>query len=240
MKITYAASTNPGNRDYNEDSYKAYHTTAGYCFVVADGLGGHGKGEVASALVCDVAAEFFSAAGVEDIFGIFDTAQEKLMQKQLEEHATDAMKTTMNVVSVGEDKILWGHVGDTRTYYFKKNKIVSRTKDHSVPQMMVSLGEIKEKEIRKHPDRNRLLKVMGIEWNRPQYTIEQPLKVEGHQAFLLCTDGFWEYIEDDVMAKCLKKASSPQDWLDKMNEIVKKNGEGSNMDNYTALAVWID
>lgn len=239
MNISYASSTFPGDRDYNEDSFISKETEKGYCFVVADGLGGHGKGEVASALVCDVAAEFFSAAGVDDIYGIFDTAQEKLIEKQKEEHAEDAMKTTMNVVSISDKKILWGHVGDTRTYYFKKNKLISRTKDHSVPQMMVSMGEIKEKDIRYHPDRNRLLKVMGIEWNRPQYVIEEPLKPEKKQAFLLCTDGFWEYIEEKDMIKCLKKAKTPEMWLEQMNAIVKKNGEGHNMDNFTATAIWI-
>lgn len=240
MTVTFASITNPGDREYNEDFIKVFQSDKGYCFAVADGLGGHGKGEVASALVCDAAAEFFSSSSVEDIYGIFDFAQEKIMEKQKEEHAEHGMKTTMNVVTMDDKKIMWGHVGDTRTYYFKKGKIVSRTKDHSVPQMMVSMGEIKEKDIRQHPDRNRLLKVMGIEWNKPQYTIEQPMKVEKHQAFLLCTDGYWEYIEEKDMMKCLKKAKNPEEWLEKMNDIVKKNGAGHNMDNFSALAIWIE
>lgn len=240
MRVTYACSTLPGDRDYNEDSVKVRCSNNNYCFVVADGLGGHGKGEVASALVCEVAAEYSAAAGIDKIGEVFNAAQERLLRKQKEEHAEDAMKTTMNVILMDEKKINWGHVGDTRTYYFKKGKLVSRTKDHSVPQMMVSMGEIKEKDIRNHPDRNRLLKVMGIEWNRSQYTIEQALKVEKKQAFLMCTDGFWEYIEEKEMMKCLKKASNPDEWLKSMNDIVKKNGKGHNMDNFTALAVWIE
>ncbi len=240
MNITYAINTLPGDRDYNEDFAIVKQTEKGYCFVVADGLGGHGKGEVASALVCDTAVDFFEKASTEDIYGIFDVAQEKLLEKQKEEHAEEGMKTTMNVVTMDDRLIRWGHVGDTRTYYFKKKKIVSRTKDHSVPQMMVSMGEIKEKDIRHHPDRNRLLRVMGIEWNKPQYVIEEPVKLEGKQAFLLCTDGFWEFIEEKDMMKCLKKAKSVQEWLDTMTEIVRTNGQGKDMDNYTALALWIE
>lgn len=239
MDITYAVNTFSGDRDYNEDFAKAKKTANGYCFIVADGLGGHGKGEVASKLVCDIATEFFENADAEDIFGMFDVAQEKLLEKQKQEHAEDAMKTTMNVVTIAGNSIRWGHVGDTRTYYFKKKKIVSRTKDHSVPQMMVAMGEIKEKDIRHHPDRNRLLRVMGTEWNKPQYVIEETLKEEGRQAFLMCTDGFWEFIEDKDMVKCLKKAKDVQAWLDAMTEIVKNNGQGKDMDNFTALAVWI-
>jgi len=202
-------------------------------------LGGHGKGEVASALVCESAVEFFSTADVEDIFGIFDIAQEKLLAKQKAESAIDAMKTTMNVVTISNEKIRWGHVGDSRTYYFKKNKLISCTKDHSVPQMMVSMGEIKEKDIRHHEDRNRLLKVMGTEWSKPQYAIETPLKLEKNQVFLMCTDGFWELIEEKEMIKTLKKAKSPQEWLDVMAEIVRTNGADYDMDNYTALTIWI-
>ena len=241
MKITYASSTFPGDRDYNEDYLLVKESPKGCCFLVADGLGGHGKGEVASRLVCETAEAFFQESpNAEDIYGMFDTAQEKLLQRQKEEHAEDAMKTTLNIVTLDGETVRWGHVGDTRTYYFKKHRIVSRTKDHSVPQMMVTMGEIKEKDIRHHVDRNRLLRVMGIEWSKPQYVIEPPMRAEGRQAFLMCTDGYWEYIEDKQMEKCLKKAKTVEEWLDAMNEIVKTNGQGNNMDNYTAVAVWIE
>lgn len=240
MGIQYAYCTFPGDRECNEDSVRVSELEKGCCFIVADGLGGHGKGEVASALVCDAAVDFFVTADMEDIYGLFDIAQEKLLAKQKEEGVIDAMKTTMNVVTIGNEKIRWGHVGDSRTYYFKKNKLVSRTKDHSVPQMMVTMGEIKEKDIRHHEDRNRLLRVMGTEWAKPQYTIESPLKQEKNQAFLMCTDGFWELIEEKEMMKTLKKAKDPQQWLDLMVDIIKTNGADYDMDNYTALAIWIN
>lgn len=240
MAIEYAFTTYSGSRDYNEDYGLAMQTEKGDCYMVADGLGGHGKGELASASVCESAARLFrsgeAAVCVEELFEI---AQKELLARQMREHAVDAMKTTMNIVLIVDGIAYWGHVGDTRTYYFKKNKLVRRTKDHSVPQMLVAMGEIKERNIRHHPDRNRLLKVMGIEWDKPQYVIETAVKLEKKQAFLMCTDGFWEYIEDKDMEKCLKKAKSPQEWLDAMNEIVRENGAGADLDNYTAMAVWI-
>ncbi len=241
MKITYTSNSFPGNRDYNEDFVLAEQDEKGYCFLLADGLGGHGKGEVASRLVCETAAEFFSQCDTaEDIYGLFDAAQERLLKEQEIQHARDAMKTTLNVIVLDETVVRWGHVGDTRTYYFKKGKLRARTRDHSVPQMLVSMGEIREREIRHHPDRSRLLRVMGIEWNKPQYVIEAPLKLESGQRFLMCTDGFWEYIEEKDMLKCLKKSGSAQEWLDSMTELVQRNGKDCDMDNYTALAVWIE
>lgn len=239
MEITYAISTFSGDREPNEDFAAAEYSRGRYCFTVADGLGGHGRGEAASRLVCETAQRCFKEQEDCLIKTMFEAAQEELLKKQQEENAVDAMKTTLNVLVVGGDGIYGGHVGDTRSYYFKKGKLVSRTKDHSVPQMMVSMGEIKEKDIRHHVDRNRLLRVMGIEWNKPQYVLSNEMKPEHNQAFLMCTDGFWENIEDRDMEKCLKKATDVQNWLDAMNAIVRQNGKDSDMDNYTALAVWI-
>lgn len=240
MTVTYALSTFPGNREQNEDYMLAGSDGNRYCFAVADGLGGHGQGEVASRVVCETALRCFTDGKETDPGVMFMQAQERLLEEQRRAKAEDAMKTTLNLLIADAGGIRWGHVGDTRTYYFRKKKMVSRTRDHSVPQMMVSMGEIKEKEIRHHVDRSRLLRVMGIEWTKPQYVLEENVRIQGKQAFLMCTDGFWEYIEDREMEKCLKKAGSVQDWLDSMNEIVRQNGQGQDMDNYTALAVWFD
>ncbi len=244
MEITYAISTSKGDRSHNEDYALAGGNGDVCCFVVADGLGGHGKGEVASRLVCETVVQLASqgkqgASGQVSLGEMFGQAQDKLMELQRQEGARDAMKTTLNVLLTDTDNICWGHVGDTRTYHFRKHKLVSRTKDHSVPQMMVSMGEIKETEIRHHPDRNRLLRVMGIPWTSPQYVLEKELKLHKGQAFCICTDGFWEYIEDREMEKCLKHAGTVQEWLDAMNQVVQQKGAGQDMDNYTALAVWI-
>ena len=148
------------------------------------------------------------------------------------------MKTTAVVLCIDE-MIRWCHVGDSRLYYFKKKKLIQRTLDHSVPQMLVYAGEIKEKEIRNHPDRNRLLRVMGMEWTSNSYTLSDPVEKTGEQAFLLCSDGFWELIVEKEMQKCLKKAKTPEEWLELMKQIILKNGSNRDMDNFSAVAVWL-
>ncbi|MCI9102065.1 MAG: serine/threonine-protein phosphatase [Lachnospiraceae bacterium] len=240
--ILYDLLSNAGGRENNEDSVGMYQNEQEYCFVLADGLGGHGKGEVASRLAVETCVNVFAreGAGEEVLSQSFDQAQQAILKGQKEDYHAQDMKTTLVLLHVGEEGIWWGHIGDSRLYYFKNKKLAERTLDHSVPQMLVAAGQIKEKQIRNHPDRNRLLRVLGIDWDAPKYQIGEMTAREGSQAFLLCSDGFWELIDEKKMQHCLKKAKTPGQWLTLMEEIVNKNGQGKNMDNYSAVAVWLD
>ena len=149
------------------------------------------------------------------------------------------LKTTAVALTIYEDKAVWAHVGDSRLYVFNKNKVVKHTLDHSVPQMLVFAGEIKDKHIRNHPDRNRLLKVMGARDTELKYDISEVTDLKDCQAFLLCSDGFWENIIERKMCKFLRKSKSVEQWLQLMVDEVKKNGMGDNMDNNSAIAVWV-
>ena len=152
------------------------------------------------------------------------------------------MKTTLVVLWVGNRQIRWGHIGDSRLYRFQRGIFgtkIFRTFDHSVPQMLVAAGTIKEKEIRHHEDRNRLLRVMGIEWDSPRYELGSIKPARKGQAFLLCSDGWWEWIEEEGMKKTLQEASCVGDWMESMEKEVRNHGKGSEMDNFSAIGVWI-
>lgn len=238
--ITYYAFTDKGDREINEDSLRAVALEEKFLFLVADGLGGHGRGEEASALVVDSIFRNFKENSSVDTFMEEQTvvAQNELMAEQDRKKTRNEMKTTLVSLMIDGFNAKWLYVGDSRLYRFNKNKVVERTIDHSVPQMLVMTGEIKEKQIRNHPDRNRLLKVMGVNWDGPQYTVSDINNVMKIQAFLLCTDGFWELITEKEMCKLLKKAKTVEEWVKSMAQVVKANGEGKNMDNYTAIGVW--
>lgn len=239
--ITYAMISKEGNREKNEDFIGMKEDEGAFCFVLADGLGGHGRGDVASKLVVEETKELFHHTSNIDNFlrKAYSTSQDKLLKYQNAEHALNEMKTTEVILVIGEETIQWGHIGDSRLYHFKGNRLAERTLDHSVPQMLVSSGEIKEKEIRNHPDRNRVLRVMGTEWSQPKYEIGNAIKPKGNHSFLLCSDGFWELIEEKDMKVWLKKSDSPEEWLNHMEQLVLENGKEVDMDNYSAIAVWI-
>ena len=79
---------------------------------------------------------------------------------------------------------------------------------------------------------------MGVEWDRPAFQLAEEIERNGKQAFLLCSDGFWELVTEKEMTALLKRSRTVEQWLDAMEALVIKNGEGTNMDNYSAVAVW--
>lgn len=240
--LSYYLLTNKGDRENNEDNVGMYQNGEDFCFVLADGLGGHGKGEVASGIAVESAVKVFAVKGAKDgvLDESFQEAQKLILENQKTDFEAQDMKTTLVVLHVGKKQIQWGYIGDSRLYYFQNNKLAWRTLDHSVPQMLVAAKQLKESQIRNHPDRNRLLRVLGVDWDSPKYQIEEPEDRQGKQAFLLCSDGFWELIEEKKMIHCLKRSKTPEEWIKKMEEIVLKNGQGKNMDNYSAVAVWLE
>ena len=241
MKIKYAKYTSNGGRAVNEDSLLVCREDSRMLAAVADGLGGHGMGDVASGLVCRVAEECFENnadnAGLTE--KIYNEGQDALFAKQKELRVSGKMRTTLNLLLADEGCVYLSHIGDRRTYYFKDKKLVKRTFDHSVPQMLAAAGQISESEIRFHEDRNRLLKVLGVEGQRPAFEVEKPIATEGNQQFLLCSDGFWELISEEQMLLCLDEAEEPGLWLTNMVELVSRNSRGRSTDNITAVAVWI-
>lgn len=237
LNISYSFLTNQGEREANEDYLGVSTTTDRLSFILCDGLGGHGKGDIASRFVVEqMKTALEQGMTVEDSI---QSAQDGLLKKQEEENAGDSMKTTLTCLTIAGNNARIGHVGDSRVYYFEKSKYKLRTMDHSVPQLLVNRGDIRDKDIRHHEDRSKLLRVVGIEWDSPKYQMIESIPITKQTTFLLCSDGFWELIDERKMCKTLKRSATPEEWLQNMEQIIWKNGRGTNMDNYSAIAVFI-
>ena len=242
MLVNYYSVSKTGNREVNEDSTGIIKGTDCTCFIVADGLGGHGKGDIASQIAVSafqsVFEEKLTLPMEESLASAFQNAQNAIISEQQRQNAVFQMKTTVAAVVIGHASAICGHIGDTRIYTFARNRIRERTLDHSVPQMLVLSREIKEKQIRNHPDRNKLLRVLGVQGDIKidSFRIDDLSK---YQAVLLCSDGFWELILEKEMCRTLKKSCSAQEWIMRMCEIVERNGQGKEMDNYSAIAIWL-
>lgn len=243
MEVTYHILSETGGRPVNEDSVGMARHGEAYCFTLADGLGGHGSGEIASALAVETLEEVFREFEPEEaetwLTNAFLCAQQNVMEKQKELNNTNGIKTTLTAVVIEEDRFQWAHIGDSRIYLFRRGKCQRRTLDHSVPQMLVSAGEIREKDIRHHPDRNRLLRVIGTEWDSPRFEVGRAFSPSKTDSLLLCSDGFWELIDEKTMERELRKAETVEEWIKAMEREVLRNGEQKEMDNYSAIGIWL-
>ena len=242
MNLDIAYVSEPGERSNNEDCVDVITTDFGTCTVLCDGLGGHADGELASACVCASIRKYFQAVtDSEDIhqlvYDLILKAQNDLLQHQIEYGKTDGMKTTCCCLIIRERQAAAAYVGDSRIYFIRKNKLNIRSKDHSIPQYLVNMGEIREKDIRHHPDRNKLLRVMGSEWESPRHQCIELPKLSDKDAFLLWSDGFWEWIEEKEMLLSLRNSSDSRGWLEQMKDLVYKYGCGKHMDNLSAITV---
>ena len=241
--IDAAKLSNPGGRDNNEDYVTIAEHGNDRCFILCDGLGGHECGEGASSTVAEDVARLFEEKGDYATFldDAFNMAQENLLALQKEKNLVNAMKTTLVVLVVTDTIMKWAHIGDSRLYrFFDKGKKYQRTRDHSMVQVLCDMGEITEKDMRHHEERNKLLRVMGSEWSSKSYDKSAILERGDKQAFALMTDGFWEYVEEEEMMKLLSKTKTAKDWMEAMAKLVFERADMSKTDNLSVICVRVD
>ena len=240
VMLKYALLCQGGGRTVNEDAVKIASAGDKHCFVVCDGLGGHGLGDVASETVTNTLANdlFFCSDMQNFLTDSFRHAQKNVLEKQKESGTKNKMKTTAVALATDGEQAFVGYVGDSRLYAFRHDGAYVRTMDHSVPQILVNSQTIAEHEIRNHPSRNMLLIVIGEQYDEELCDQWAPFAVRNYSAYLLCTDGFWELVQEAQMLETLKVSTTPQQWLEKMEQILLQVGEGRTMDNYSAIAVF--
>lgn len=231
-----ASYTDIGGRECNEDSVRMIEQDGAVCALVADGLGGHGSGDAASRAAAETVVEAWRGETDEEALrALVRRANERVLSLQ---GPLCSMKTTLVLLAVRENTAVWAHVGDSRLYLFHEGKLEFQTLDHSVAQMNVLLGEITPGEIRFHEDRSRVLRALGQKDELKIDTGRRELG-PGRSAFLLCSDGFWEYVLEEEMERDLRAASDPEDWLRRMRARLSERVNGEN-DNNTAAAVWAE
>ncbi len=233
--------SNVGGRDRNEDAFGSFQAESAGCWAVADGLGGHRGGEVASRAAVDAVLDSFQLCpdvSPDAVEKHFSRAQAAVIgeQRRSPEHAR--MRSTLVVLVASPSSALWGHVGDTRLYYITGGHVAARTKDHSVVQALVDVGEVRPADQGRHEDRARLLRALGqVEELRP--AIEpSPRFLHAGDAFLLCTDGFWETLSETEIELDLAASSSAQAWLARLEARLAPRRPRDG-DNYTAIAVMV-
>jgi serine/threonine protein phosphatase PrpC len=232
--------TNRGGRDYNEDSVGYREKENNGIFVVADGLGGHRYGELASACVCDVLTDgwdgSFDGNPSEWLENRIALSNSRVLDLQAEKNAV--LKSTVVVLSICDEKAVWANVGDSRLYYIHRSEICGITNDHSVAFKKYKAGEISRDDIRTDVDQSSLLRAIGNEDRNEPELYEAADNVEPGDAFMLCSDGVWEYITDEEVLIDLLKSENAQKWAELLLLRLMDRIDGEN-DNLTILTVMI-
>ena len=240
MKIEHSIFTDQGSRSVNED--RAGFAVSGdrFCFIVCDGLGGHGMGDIAAQTAVDAVRQYFLCSSGLDAFAsdVLERAQAAVLAAQTADLRMKHMKTTAVLLCLEGNRGISLHIGDSRLYRFRNGKLLSRTADNSLPQILYMTGEIREEEIRFHPDRNRLLHALGDD-TEAQRIAKSEFEICAGDAFLLCTDGFWEPVTESDMEYTLQAAKGAKAWLSALSALAVQRTRTDRADNLTAVAVTV-
>lgn len=245
IPLSYAQITNAGGRQSNQDALGNARQDDLACFVVSDGVGGHVGGEIASNIVVEEVLDSFlreSSFGSRALRSYIDSAIEHVALRKADRPQLQSMSATVAAVLIDQENhcALWAHMGDTRIYLFRHRKVHRITKDHSVVQQFIDAGYAKPEQLRTHPQRNTLFAAIGTEGDTLPEVTQDIVQLKSGDAFLICTDGLWEWISEDEMERALALATSADDWLRSMSAIAENNGKSSlsARDNFTAYTIW--
>jgi len=237
MNVKTAYICNRGGREINDDTAKIHHNRDHAHIFVGDGLGGYSGGKQASEAAAEAVIRCGRRSSMlnEDVLSAAAAAAAEAVV-DLQQATEGDMKTTLVFLAIEGARARWMHIGDSRLYHFSGGFYQQQTSDHSVSQMAVIMGEITPQQIRFHPDRNRVVRALGSPNCQPEIS-PTIMVTSGSDVFLLCTDGFWEYVYEEEMEQTLRESKTPEQWLSKMEQILLSRAP-SNNDNYTAAAVF--
>lgn len=236
-------STDKGKvRKNNQDSYFVSEDTELPLFIVADGMGGHKAGEVASNMAVEIVKDFFIEKKEElkknkvDISKFIRSAVEKantiIYKKSIENDEFHGMGTTITMAYIFENKLYIGHVGDSRAYLLRNNKFIQITEDHSLVAEMVKKGSISEEEAECHPQRNIITRAIGTDDEVITDIIVEDIYKD--DILLLCTDGLTNMMNDDEIKEIL---INKIDLQKNCNSLVKKANRLGGIDNVTVIVI---
>jgi serine/threonine protein phosphatase PrpC len=240
MKIISATLSKTGGKAMNEDAIGSILTKPGSgCWVVADGQGKRGGGDVAAQKAVQAILDAFAAnpmVSEKNLSQALQAAHQMILDMQAEIIRNQSLRVALAVLCVDGRDTLWAHIGDVRVYVFRDGDLLAQTKDHSVPQTLLNAGEISAAEIRWHTDRHRLLRSIGAPGTMQPTLYNQYHELLPGDLFLICSDGFWRYVKELEMLTDWCKSPTLGKWLEYMEMRLLKAAPAQH-DNYSAIAL---
>jgi len=210
MKFTIYKESRIGGRQANQDRLGYADTPAAILMVLADGMGGHARGDIAAQILVDVVVDRFRKEARPDIESVttfmldsIHFAHETINEYAVKFQMPEAPRTTCVVCLIQRNRAYWAHAGDSRLYHFSRDRLISRTRDHSAVQALLDGGYITEAEANSHPERNLLLNGLGGDVV-PKVDLSSGVVLQEGDVLLMGSDGFWSEFSDDEMLATLR------------------------------------
>lgn len=242
--MIYAVKSDRGVvRQENEDSYNiiAGYPGAPAAFIIADGMGGHRSGEVASRLAVDFVSnyiiehsELFSKHEniISTLQDMIKKANADIFMHSIMNEENLGMGTTLIVAVVSNRKLYIGHVGDSRVYLIRKNAIKQLTTDHSYIEELIKTGSLTREEASNHPKKNVITRALGCFHEVQVDTYTCDMEVDDY--IVMCTDGLTNKLDEDEIMEVIEKTGEPELACEELvNTANKKGGE----DNITVIII---
>jgi PPM family protein phosphatase len=225
-----AAVTDPGRtRRHNEDSYVIEPPL----FAIADGMGGAQAGEVASRLATAALKEAGANGGGEQrIADLIQEANRRVYDRSSSDPNTSGMGTTITVALVEDDRVAFGHVGDSRAYLIRQAQMEQLTEDHSLVNELLKTGKLSREEAETHPQRSVITRALGTD---PDVDVDTfSVRAEDGDLFLLCSDGLTDMVSEESILDVVERNRSDIDGA--LRALVKAANHGGGQDNITVVA----
>jgi len=228
VRAVVAAGTDIGHvREGNEDSFLAEEPL----FAVADGMGGHRGGEVASSLALETIERMF-ARGEGELVEQVREANRAVFERSTLDRAVAGMGTTLTAALLEGDHIRLAHVGDSRAYLVRDGRLRLLTEDHTLVHRMVLEGELTEAEAEVHPHRSILTRALGVD---PDVEVDEiTLEVRAGDRLLLCSDGLTGMLPEPRVEEILGAEVEPQRAVDRL---IREANDAGGVDNITAIVI---
>ncbi len=197
MRFSIFQESRRGSRKANQDRTSYAYTHDALLMVIADGMGGHLHGEVASQIAVQLLTEAFQREAKPTLADPTAFLQKSILDAHfaLGDYAkarnlVESPRTTCVACVVQDSVAYWAHAGDSRLYLVREGRIHIQTRDHSRVQMLVDQGRVREEAVQAHPDRNKIFNCVGAS-TRPQVELSKPTPLREDDTLILCSDGLW-------------------------------------------------
>ena len=238
-EVVVSLQTDPGcQREINEDQIFLHRPNdpdvlkkKGILIVVADGMGGHSAGEVASGMAVEIIDRVYFDDAHDPASALKSALEEanfEIHKASLGQEGLRGMGTTCTALVLQNGSAISAHVGDSRLYLVRGGQIYLMTEDHSEVMEMVKRGLISLEEARHHPDKNVILRAIGSHAEVQVSTWAEPFPTREGDRFLLCSDGLYDLVEDDEIKRAVEQAE-PEAACESLVALAKERGGHDNI-----------